>query len=291
MKSIREFLLQRPDGPLYHYTTASGLLGMLERKEIWASSALHLNDAKVFQHAHNLLKGELRKRLHDVAQAAALSPEWKGLYREWEDESSTTDPDVYVVSFSTEGNQLSQWRAYCRDGNGFSIGFGLPDLAYARATSNFHLVKCVYDPAEQGQLIDAAIRYMERVWARDKSLKGCRGWNFFLRMTAKLQAVMLALKDPSFSEEEEWRLVGGTSKTIPRMFRPGRFGIVPYCAIPLCKPDDKPSLARVFIGPNLEPAVAKIAVEDLLRDETTPFIHDKSVAKTEVVESGIPYRW
>jgi hypothetical protein len=65
MAFVREFLLQRPLGILYHYTNAGGLLGILEQKEIWASSALHLNDATEIRFAFDLLRRKLGKRLAD----------------------------------------------------------------------------------------------------------------------------------------------------------------------------------------------------------------------------------
>jgi hypothetical protein len=32
------------DAPLYHYTDAAGLAGMLQNKNIWLTSRLHVND-------------------------------------------------------------------------------------------------------------------------------------------------------------------------------------------------------------------------------------------------------
>ena len=63
--SVWSFLRQRPPGPLFHYTDANGLLGILEHKEIWATDALHLNDAQEFKHALSLLQTELIKRTDD----------------------------------------------------------------------------------------------------------------------------------------------------------------------------------------------------------------------------------
>jgi hypothetical protein len=154
MTSIREFLLQRPTGPLYHYTNAGGLVGILERKEIWASNALHLNDATESQYAFEVLRAELEQRLDNSAESAALSKRWKDFYEEWKGKigsAALTDIEtpVYVLSFSTNGNQLSQWRAYCRDDSGFSVGFTLSNIAYVRAASEFLLVKCVYQPVSR----------------------------------------------------------------------------------------------------------------------------------------------
>ena len=36
--------------------------------------------------------------------------------------------DIFICSFSRNDDQLSQWRGYCPDGNGFCIGFNTKDL-------------------------------------------------------------------------------------------------------------------------------------------------------------------
>ena len=56
----------------------------------------------------------------------------------------------FVASFSENGDQLSQWRAYCPKGNGFSIGFRYSDLSYLLKTTGFRLVKCIYGSGGAG---------------------------------------------------------------------------------------------------------------------------------------------
>jgi len=258
---------------------------------MWASSALHLNDATESRYAIDVLRAELKRRLDSVTESAALSRHWKDFYEEWEGKTGSPvladgNTPVYVLSFSANGNQLSQWRAYCRHGAGFSMGFAFSDLAYALATSEFLLVRCVYQPREQAALVSAGIDYMQRAWRRADGFLGLKGLSFVLRTGMKFMAVMQAIKHESFKEEEEWRLVGYESPNAPRRFRVGRFGVVPYCAVPLCPPEQKPTVGRVYIGPSEDPAVARIAVSDLL------WAHAARVQGQDdrVVESGIPYR-
>lgn len=159
MQSLRRFLAQRPDGPLFHYTGAAGLLGIFQRKEIWATDALYMNDAEEMRHADIVLRQEYQARLADGAllqedKAMFLS----GLEALEERQRQRNAAPTYVVSFSSHGDQLSQWRAYCQ-GGGFSIGFDWADLKFAVSSSQFCLVKCVYDAGEQRDLIRACIDY------------------------------------------------------------------------------------------------------------------------------------
>ena len=283
MDSVWSFLRQRPTGPIYHYTDGAGLLGILGNGEIWASDALHLNDAKEFKLSMALLHAELKKR------STELSSEWNSVLAESKaDPHGWTDSRMYVTSFSTNGNQLSQWRSYCRDGSGFSIGFYPSDLAYAQRTGSFHLVKCVYQPDEQVGLIRAVVSYVQKGWLKARRFKGLDGLAFLFRVSFKAMAVMLAIKDAGFEEEQEWRLVGEAPDRIPPRFRTGRYGIVSYCALPLCGPNDQPTIANIYVSPNDNVEEAMISVRDFLQHTTT---YPYSKCTDKVLRSGIPYRY
>jgi len=44
-----------PRGLLYHYTTADGLKGIIEKNELWATSAYFLNDSAEITYGYGLL--------------------------------------------------------------------------------------------------------------------------------------------------------------------------------------------------------------------------------------------
>jgi hypothetical protein len=282
MVSVREFLAQRPPGPLYHYTDANGLLGILQEKELWASNALHLNDAGEVSHGLTLLSQEIEKLL---ALAVTFPSDMKDAIKYWQNDLRKEAAEgPLVVSFSEVPDQLSQWRAYCRDGSGYSIGFGLGDLQFAMSSSKFLLVKCVYTPSEQFDLTMAVVRFLRRGFQHKKASR-IGFMDFYRLLVVKAFAVLLALKHEGFREEQEWRLVSLDSD-LPLKFRPGRFGIVPYCAIPLCKPGEKLGLANVYVGPNAAPDIATAAVRELLWLHTRHHPHPQP----EVIASQIPYR-
>src|ERR1039458_2675682 len=45
-----------PTGLIYHYTTADGLKGIIEKNELWASSAYFLNDSAEITYGYGVLK-------------------------------------------------------------------------------------------------------------------------------------------------------------------------------------------------------------------------------------------
>jgi len=137
-----------------------------------------------------------------------------------------------------------------------------------RKTVRFQLVKCVYDPGEQLELVGSVIDYMQRAWRKLETLKGKKGCGFLFRFGDRVTPVLLALKDKSFEEEREWRLVGSKPNHLALNFRSGRFGVVPFCEIPLCADKEKLRLRHVYIGPNAEPDIAVEAVRALLWEES-----------------------
>lgn len=53
---------------LYHYTSQTGLLGILQTKKLWMTNILYLNDSSEFTHTLDLVKSELTKRINKLLQ-------------------------------------------------------------------------------------------------------------------------------------------------------------------------------------------------------------------------------
>lgn len=102
-----------PVYPIFHYASADTFVNILRRREIWATNAAYLNDANELSYPVTLAQqvlddlaqeesdADLKSFVHDVAQDVGTHQ----VYKAW-----------YVASFSSDGNLLSQWRAYCPRG-------------------------------------------------------------------------------------------------------------------------------------------------------------------------------
>src|SRR5579859_5166405 len=69
-KVLTGALSQNPPRTLYHYTTQSGLLGIIQSGEIWATHTQYLNDQKEYRHATELVASIIAQRLQDADPAA-----------------------------------------------------------------------------------------------------------------------------------------------------------------------------------------------------------------------------
>jgi hypothetical protein len=103
---------------------------------------------------------------------------------------------------------LSQWRAYCPNNNGFSLGFdylGLTNISKTQEPLKFYLLPCFYKKEEQDDIVKELSVIPEILYYLAK--KTPKTWNEISEdYTRKYLLISSILKDKPFFEEEEWRL-------------------------------------------------------------------------------------
>ncbi len=113
----------RPTGLLYHYTDTAGFEGIIKNRCLWATDYRFLNDRREMVCGEDVFK----EVADELSKDPALSSRQRVLLGEvvrCHDRFKLTRMfNPFIVSFSTKGNLLSQWRAYSADGAGFSLGF------------------------------------------------------------------------------------------------------------------------------------------------------------------------
>ena len=187
--------------------------------------------------------------------------------------------NLFVCSFSETGDLLSQWRGYCQNDAGYSIGFKFSSLAQimTRALPG-RLQKCIYNRPEQLLLVTGAIK---RALGDLKSKPTPEEENSIVgKLFTEFLNLAPTLKHPQFSEEKEWRFV---TRTKDQKFRAGKSMIVPFTEIRLTGKEGDFPLSKLVVGPTRDPSLAKNAVEKFLK---------ASIGKTtcEILSSTIPYR-
>jgi len=279
---------------LWHYTSYAGLQGIVSSKQIWASEYRFLNDREEFLHAKELA----RKLVDEEPEYTGQVFPAREMLREAVDIAFNTgylhEKRLYVMvaSFSEEGDQLSQWRGYADNSRGVSIGL---DLRGLRPPSNIGtavtFAPCVYKQADKGALLRAAFAHfrsgLQEWWdsivniaqkrgregggtdpqSIQKLMSEHAGQQVIARCHANLQFDLLRtaplLKNESFSEEKEWRLVLPLESirlpTSQRLaFRPTRDTLVPYIAYPLNRPKQEgPIFCKdLILGPGSHSSAA-----------------------------------
>lgn len=261
---------------IYHYTSASGLMGIVESGTIWATDIQYLNDSREFEYTVTLADTNLTN------YRVAASQDDVPLYDECLQSLSfaANGIQLFATAFSAKPDLLSQWRAYCPPTGGFALGFAPASL---QRDAGVFLLPCLYDRDQQQLLFNRVLTFLLQEWRASPESRGSHdGYgldflNAFLLMAA-------TFKHASFAEEDEWRLVQWQSRVgmgFPE-FRTGRGGIVPYIRLPLQQKGQPLQLPDVFVGPGPHARLAASAV--------VGYLQSKNVQFPNVNVSSTPYR-
>lgn len=261
---------------LYHYTTQAGLLGILTSSSIWASEIRFLNDATEFHTALDAVGAELRGRLDDLDSKKAQERR-DAIFGEL---TVLEETSVFVLALTERGDDLSQWRAYGGKHSGFALGFDIGKLTSLAAEHGFSLDRCLYESPEHtllaATIVDAAL-----AWLQEGDRMNRRRLREFRRTMLKTAPL---LKDHSFRDESEWRLVSASHDvSSPEIgFRSGPSTLIPHYSLPLFAPDGWTPLSSVTVGPTPH--------TDLATHSTCALLRARGFKDVPVRESRIPLR-
>jgi hypothetical protein len=280
---LNEVLSRRPNKPLYHYTGQSGILGIIGERQIWATHSQYLNDRREYKHALDLVREEIKTLL------ASADQETQTLLQDMaEGISGIESINVCVCSFSEDRDSLSQWRAYGPGASGFAVGFSGDCVAAATKKEGWYLAPCIYEPEEQRALIRSLVEEV-----LEQSIEGKNAgkteiekhyWARGASLGAYLHRYALILKDRSFREEREWRIISKPLMCAKELFdfREGSSLLIPYYKFPL----DGDGLAfrvhEVVVGPTPDEERSKMSVKS--------FLVRQGLENVPVEVSSVPYR-
>ncbi len=284
---IKQLYEEQPSKTLYHYTSLAGLMGMVEKRNMWASEIHYLNDTKELRLLGELLNHEIRIRLENGADPCNVLIQ----FREWIAIRQKYGPLVFVGSYTEEGNLLSQWRGYCPHGSGVSIGFNPEKLIISTKPHSFMIGKCIYDNdhkiALAKQLIDVVVSVAnERGEALPNQKHPTQSFHdVFAELEPKLLTVAALIKDHAFREEKEWRIVSPIISNYvktPIKYREGATLLIPFMEVPLPKNDQQAiDIEHIFLGPT---------PENYLSINSISMYLSRVGAYASILNSAIPYR-
>lgn len=127
--------VEQPAGLVYHYTSAAGLVGIIDSRRdaevsrsltFYASDVLGMNDISELAFGLEIVQGHV-ERLSQGSNQPAFFQQWKPILAKYLDTPTLESlrgeprPCVCAVSFTTSDDLLSQWVTYGA-GGGFAIG-------------------------------------------------------------------------------------------------------------------------------------------------------------------------
>lgn len=290
-----------PDGLLYHYTSQPGLLGIIQSRQIWATNLLFLNDPMELNYAIQLVQNNIDKIKETLPQKdAKFVSEFSEHLNEINYADTQSFEAIYVCSFSENGNQLSQWRGYCPDGSGFSIGFDFKSqLKNIVEKQGFRLVKCIYDKNKQSDIIESFIKRTLDDYHSNDDYDTSNNFSTMRSAWENFFDFAPVLKHPKFEEEQEWRLICKPKGLYDVKFRPGKSMLIPYTPINISNVSKESKrelitwIPEIWIGPTPHPRLSYISLENMLRTGGIWRIVDKfgmPLQGSRIFVSEIPYR-
>jgi hypothetical protein len=300
---------------LYHYTSATGLKGIVESQQLWATNVAYLNDAEEHtgffdRRLPQLLEQAAREEMShmsagDLARigearmledVAALGRSIRRATLKWN--------DPFVVSLcgpppTDQGDGLlSQWRGYGPDG-GYAVVFDakVMDALFQEEIALFNYQYLVWGDIEYYDGEDGAPRHPETE-ARETSLKQAVRNRFKTGALDEgvyecITALSVLYKHRGFREEAEVRIVAmpvhptlvvatagdevRPEKPVAITLRDG--ALVPHLA--LFGNGQRLPISSVIVGPHRDRERRKLAVEMLLKQHKVD---------AEVRMADIPYR-
>lgn len=281
-------------GLLCHYTTPEGLQGILREGSLWATNVQFTNDPEEFKFAYKLFKEVARKILTpDDIQYFINGLDIFGEEHE--------QHRVYFISFSENQDDLSQFRAYSNNGNGYALVFRAKELVDALSAdvrdnnfrTAFSLRRALYG---EGLLRESHTRVLDLVKA---NLEKCDDTAFSPRRSRLIHNLAIVcqeylresavvFKQSGYHSENEFRAVldiYGLMDVLPpqlqvRIKARLKGGVpIPYLPINfsrLLEAADRVSdypergevggLSKIVVGPGFEFEMAKAGFFYLLRD-------------------------
>lgn len=197
---------------IYHYTSPSGLQGIISSNSMWFTHYKFLNDKSEKYYAFSTFKEclvEQKENLNKNFYDAVLNLICEGgnfseniFYQK-----ASKFPDYYIASFSLNPDSLNMWNYYTKDKNktGYSLEFKLSELEDSLVNKSYNAYRVNYDKEKLIQKINYYIRCFNEGWDdnRSKVFLHC----LCMLLIESIDAESLQNKHHAFSSEEEFRIV------------------------------------------------------------------------------------
>ncbi|MGM0582931.1 MAG: DUF2971 domain-containing protein [Bacteroidota bacterium] len=283
---------------LFHYTSLEGLKGILSTRSLWFSHASTLNDPLELQYGRQLIKDVINENIN-----SDIDESLRTFYHQLKVQLNTMGELVhhpFITCFCEEGDLLSQWRSYAKEGVGYSIGFKFSSDTHLATNINeldeskpIFLRKVIYQPEKQRKLIQTYLDQVvpiaiEEIKDIQKDKKDSHPAAVLgIQASNPLIDLMLSFKHPAFHEEKEWRLIRVTREnydTKNLKFREDESNLIPYRSMHVYDKNDNENFfpcTSIINGPSSNTdnkASIKLYLQHLSSKEHPILIYPRNIA-------------
>lgn len=272
-------------GPFYHYTSIDALLGIVTSRVLWATNVYFLNDATESRLGLEMFQASVMSALET---SSGIEREFWDFVRPALTHRMEHESAVYVLCFSAQKDQLSQWRGYTPHGKGVCIGFSSGLLVDRMTAQEWEFQPCRYSSDSQLGYVEAVLQRMRREVLAEPLPKDRRRHfqEVFKNVLPDVLKVASFIKSAAFKEEQEWRffsppILASNSRV---QFRVGHTTLIPQVDFELvANPHAQFPIDEIIVGPCPTSEESRAAIHALMR-------RYGSGAPPMIRNSSIPYR-
>lgn len=247
---------------VYHYTDAAGLAGMLASKKVWATEYRFVNDGSEvelgLQQAKRIVRDIRVKEKNDRKLRFLIN-----LQRLLEQELPNSS---FVFSTSSKRDDLSQWRGYAKEGQGFAIGFSAEFKRKMCARKNISFGKVCYNTPKQAKRIKDLVNVFYEFCEKNcpEGITEAETSLACIELDAVIASYAASYKHSSFQNEDEWRLHFYPDADEIRI-RVSGTKLIPYAEVDFAGLGGRNPIRSVGIGPGFRAKEHSYALERLLK--------------------------
>lgn len=260
----------------YHYCSLKSFDAIINSKEMYLSDPLKMNDTMELMWGLNTLE-----ILNNINESDNKDIDF--IYKIKKYLKIQGNSQVFIASFSSKSDDLSQWRGYADDGKGVAIGFNLNKISKRSDINDFDInyknlseqlqIKYIYNDIYKvlNNFFEVSNKKMEQTAMR--------------RRVGAILPELAKYKNSTFEIESERRLLYNERSNCERddklkhYFRVTNKGddIIEYVKLPI----DLSSIDSIIIGPNSR--ITKRIMVDYLKSKD---IHIRKIYKSNSTYIG-----
>lgn len=286
-KELNELLEGKLPHKLFHYTNLNGLIGILDTSELWLSNMYFLNDKNEFELGLKFVIEQLESYKDGFSVLKPTKYFIEALEKAIDFIKEQDSP--YILSMTTNNDLLSQWRGYTNNGVGVNIGFSNKFFE----ENNLKVYKCIYEVEKQKEIINHILTQSIFMFIGITNSQGIFKDSEEIEHSQYNEAVNIAgkyfidrtvffcslIKDKSFIEEDEWRLLLYNEKSEINFLNKGNY-FRPYKKIKIKNLNE--SIIEVIMGPNSQEQLCELSLKMLF--------NKYNIEIEKLKQSEIPYR-
>lgn len=262
---------------VYHYTSFSGLDGIIRSKSLFMTNYIHLNDPSEFSFAFDKIMDKIDEKCVESNDIF-----WKDLKISLIDKKKKMS--LYVCSFCVDKDYLPAWRLYADDGRGFSIGFRREFISRREGSDNRLLP--ISHKISYGDAIDEALKNIFSDIDRSKKFP-----ELDLALHALFSIIYSRLKHEAYKEEKEFRIGQLTMTGTPHecndlvtWYSPSREAPFVASKSKMDRKFEIEDIVEIVIGPRNNFQHSEVEIRKLLE------VNGFDLGKISIKRSEIPYQ-